>query len=138
MIQRIQSLYLAVAAVLGTIPIIVLNLPISEDPLMNSIIKALLQEAIILYTSICTVFVLLSIATIFLFKKRTLQIKFCISMIIYLLLLMGLSIINSINHSENKNYASEAFIAILLLLVYLALRAIKKDEELVRSVDRIR
>ena len=91
----------------------------------------------------------LSVVTIFLYKKRKLQITMC-----KLNLLLYLGVIFTVFYSGEKvleileinlglegelHYKLGAILPIVsVILVFLATRAIKKDEDLVRSADRIR
>ncbi len=85
---------------------------------------------------------ILSLVAIFLFKNRKLQ--FVIGRIIILinLFLLGLLIYLSLNLSGETNVSEKGigmFLPILVvLLIVLANKAIKKDEDLVKSVDRLR
>ena len=91
--------------------------------------------------------ILLPLVTIFCFKNRMLQIRLCA---VELVLLAGAEIFMAIYYYlSNRMFSMMEFhtqgfrIAIIfpivaLILDYLALRAIFKDETLVRSLDRIR
>ena len=79
------------------------------------------------------------------FKKRNIQIKVVLLNIGLTLLLIAVIIYYSIHLIEptetlsNKTSIIKFFVPFLsCFFSYLALRAIKKDEELVRSADRIR
>ena len=90
---------------------------------------------------------IIPLVTIFLFKNRMLQIRLCA---VELVLLVGAQIFMAIYYYlsnrmfEQLEFHTQGFrIAIIfplvaLILDYLALRAIFKDEMLVRSLDRIR
>ena len=90
---------------------------------------------------------IIPLVTIFLFKNRMLQIRLCT---VELVLLVGAQIFMAIYYYlsnrmfEQLEFHTQGFrIAIIfplvaLILDYLALRAIFKDEMLVRSLDRIR
>ena len=91
--------------------------------------------------------VIVPTVTIFLFKNRMLQIRLCA---VELVLLVGAQIFMAIYYYlSNRMFAQFEFhtqgfhIAIIfplvaLILDYFALRAIFKDEMLVKSLDRIR
>ena len=85
---------------------------------------------------------ILSIVTIFLFKNRQLQFVIGRISILINLFLLGLLIYVSLN-LPGETMVSEKGIGMFLpilaiLLVVLANKAIKKDEDLVKSVDRLR
>ena len=151
MIQRIQSIYLFLAfVILGWI----FFLPFAEFLTTNGesyIFKfnGIEQNADNIYTSTLAVTVLvavtclISLITILLYKKRNLQIRLCIY---NSLLLIGLLIcialysylaIKDLDAVYNFNFASILpFIA--LILIVLAFRRIRQDDQLVRGLDRIR
>lgn len=86
---------------------------------------------------------LISIITIFLFKKRLLQLRFIrYTQILKISILAYIAyVIHTI--TSTSEYSFTPSLGLLLIVIafvtdWLAYRAIKKDEELVRSVDRIR
>lgn len=92
----------------------------------------------------CTI---LPLITIFLFKRRWVQIRMCI---VEMVLLLGLQIFfvfylwrtqSSISVLENYSisYSVVSIVPLVgIILSYLAFRGIARDEALVRSLDRIR
>jgi len=86
----------------------------------------------------------LSFVTIFLFKKRIIQIRLCGLNLGFLPGLSGMIYYMGKTGAQNLNAADLSFNwplvfpLIAMVLVFLALRAIGKDEALVRSMDRIR
>ena len=143
MIQRIQTIYLFLASVISGGLIFVFNL---WNTLKEQIfVLDLFSEEQVTFKVIPLMFItssILSIVTIFLFKNRKLQ--FVIGRIIILinLFLLGLLIYLSLTLSGETMVSEKGigmFIPILvILLVVLANKAIKKDEDLVKSVDRLR
>jgi hypothetical protein len=84
-----------------------------------------------------------SLVTIFLYKKRMLQIRFTVFNILLMLGLMVLIYFNVSNQAEVMNASVEyklvnVFPLISAILSYLAIRGIGKDEAMIRSMDRIR
>ena len=84
----------------------------------------------------------LALITIFLFKKRKNQFVFNRLNIILNLFLLGFFVYRSLNLSGETS-VSEKGIGMLIpvfsiVFLVLANRAIKKDEDLVKSVDRLR
>lgn len=141
MIQRIQSVWLLLAAiVMGTLfyfPTYVftgtsmLNRSIGNDPL--AIILAVLS-------------IVLSLVTIFRFKNRKNQLSFtwlnilvCVGLQVWLFL--GISNFRSApaNATVAGHYWIGTFLPlIVLLLLFMAKAGIRKDEKLVKSLDRLR
>ncbi len=89
--------------------------------------------------SVASVLVLINI---FMYANRSLQIKLNIVAILLLIILLGLSIYQNGFLSGEKQFSEKdirlfvPFISIVLLLI--ANKYIKRDEQLVKSVDRIR
>lgn len=143
MIQRIQSIYLLLTTVLSGVIIFVFNL--WKTSTNNIYVVDLFNEEELSLKVIPVMFFLTSIlafVTIFLYKNRKLQ--FVIGRIIILinLFLLGLLIYLSLNLSGEAAVSEKGigmFIPVLaILLIVLANKAIKKDEDLVKSVDRLR
>ena len=129
MIQRIQSLYLLIAFVVGVI-VFNLSINIEFDELMNQTYRDNYGFLI------APVLLLLSL---FLFKKRSLQSLAVLIISLQQLLQIGL-LLPSFDLSDDINFTEIALLLsfITLVLSWLARRGIRKDEALVRSVDRIR
>ena len=155
MIQRIQTLYLLcivalmTAALFTPLAYFVAGTEVYE--LFAFSLKAEGAEqagqSTIYMGVIVALATVLPLITIFLFKNRMLQIRLCA---VELVLLSGAEIFMAIYYYlSNRMFSMMEFhtqgfrIAIIfplvaLILDYLALRAIFKDETLVRSLDRIR
>lgn len=144
MIQRIQSLYLLLAAAvsLGLPSVFYLwkNISGTEYFMMN-----LLTENEITIKIIPLLFItsgLLSLVTIFLFKNRKRQFVVNRFNILINLILLGvliyhlLTLSGEVQVSEKGIGATSPIIVIVLLVI--ANKAIKKDEDLVKSVERLR
>ncbi len=90
------------------------------------------------------VILLLSLVTIFLFRRRVLQARFCMYNILLKLGLLGMVAFQLLHFRKQEEAVSLAvtWIALMPLAAaffdYLAYRNIRKDELLVRSIDRIR
>ncbi len=136
MIQRIQTLYLAVVALCsGILPFVVSLWTLSGDVQISakdnlSVLATFLGVAV------------LAIIAIFLFKKRQHQFVLNRLNMILNLFLLGFFVYRSLNLSGGTA-VSEKGIGMLIpvfsiVFLVLANRAIKKDEDLVKSVDRLR
>ena len=152
MIQRIQSLYLlAVAALMIAAvftPLAYFVAGVEEFKLYAFALKKADSAQSTLYMGIIVaIAAVLPLVALFSFKNRMLQIRLCA---VELVLLVGAEIFMAIYYYlSNRMFAQFEFhtqgfhIAIIFPLVaiildYLALRAIFRDEMLVRSLDRIR
>ncbi|NSW45115.1 MAG: DUF4293 domain-containing protein [Bacteroidales bacterium] len=149
MIQRIQTLFLLIAFVLQIMmffqPLAILQ--INDATFYEIYIKGYVFNDQIQYSYSLLIFniitILLNLIIIFLYKNRILQMRFNIYNTILLIGLQGIVayIIYETAHQLNAEiflqYASILPI-IIAILHLLAFKYIKRDEELVRSADRIR
>jgi len=151
MIQRIQTFYLFLTGVvLGmmlVVPLGSLAVPAGEGYRFFFYgIENAEKEVIMKFISLAILLVfmpLFSFITIFFFKYRILQMRFCVYNIILMLASVGFIWFES--HQGARSLHAEtvfapAIVAPLIgaILTYLAFRGIRRDELLVRSVDRIR
>jgi hypothetical protein len=131
MIQRIQTIYLLIASIAFAL----LSFKIPFWSLNDEFIYA--QNDNKLYLLLITLFVF-SLIGIFLFKKRIVQMKLLrLSILIEFVVLVRLFLTY-----KELNTPLDAKVFFLLMSAFVALllayRGVKKDENLVRSVDRIR
>jgi len=136
MLQRIQTVYLILAAANALGLIFVFHLWITND---GSTVFA--KDELPVFAAFLASGVL-SMITIFLFKNRKLQFVLGRLNIILNFFLLGFFVYQSLNLS-GETKVSEKGIGMFLpiiSIVFLALanKAIKKDEDLVKSVDRLR
>lgn len=153
MIQRVQTIFLLLAFILQVIMFI---LPVSEFTVKgnNNLIMyatGFVSEGFIIdkmyNTSVVLIFLsftsLLTLATIFLYKRRPLQMRICIYNVI---LTIGFQVVliwfvhqigTLINAAVTYKYPF-IFPLVSAILLILAFRYIRKDEKLIRSLDRIR
>lgn len=153
MIQRIQSLYLLL--VIGLLNFMVF-FPISE--LISSSTEIVYKLgftgiktetevntafSIVPYSLLVALCLSVALVTLFLFKKRILQIRLTIFNIVLLVGLQGLAFYYT-NAAGNELDASYSFTILFVapivsaILSFLALRGISKDEALIRSLNRLR
>jgi len=143
MIQRIQTLYLIIAALVSGGLINVVYLWIENDSLVY--ILDLFESTSLLLKSIPALFLVstvLSLIAIFLFKNRKLQFVINRLNILTNLFLLGV-LLYYLLKLPGETVVSEKGIGIFIpivvvLLLVLANKAIHKDENLVKSVDRLR
>ena len=136
MIQRIQSLYLVIVILLNGVLSFYLPLWITSD---NIEIFAISQPIAI---SLFLLSVLISIITLFSFKRRKRQFVLGRINIILNFVLVGVFAYWTLSLPGEMDI-SEKGIGMLLpiisnVFIALANKAIKKDEDLVKSVDRLR
>lgn len=131
MIQRIQTIYLLIASIAFAL----LSFKIPFWSLNDAFMYA--QNDNKLYLLLITLFVF-SLIGIFLFKKRTVQMKLLrlsilTEFVVVVRLFLTYKELNTPLDAKVFFLLMSAFVALLL-----AYRGVKKDENLVRSVDRIR
>ena len=133
MIQRIQSLYIFLYIV---IKCFLLYMSLTYKSLFHFFINK-----VDLLSSVLILLIIFSIVTLLSFKKRKTQIKLMYFLItLQLLFMISISIftymeVDSLNFLQNY----QTILCIIgLLLLLLCLRGIKKDQNLIDSIDRIR
>ena len=136
MIQRIQTIYLLISAlIMGAL---YLWFPVITDTDGNVILDR--SELVILIPIFLSI--ALAIISIFNFKKRQMQFVLNRLNILLSFVLLGVFVYRSLTLS-GETLVSEKGIGILLPIIsivflVLANKAIKKDEDLVKAVDRLR
>ncbi len=143
MIQRIQSIYLFIASLVSGGLVFVFNLWSNLKEQIFAL-DLLMRESFLLKV-IPLLFLLSAVVSfldIFLFKNRKLQFVIGRLIILINLFLLGLLIYVSLTLPGEISISKKGigmFLPILVvLLIVLANKAIKKDEDLVKSVDRLR
>ncbi len=136
MLQRIQTIYLLISAGVSAGLIFVFNLWITTEEVV------FYAKDDILYLSLFLGSAALSLIAIFKYNNRQTQFVLGRLNIILNFILLGLFVYRSLNLSGETD-VSEKGIGMLLpifsiVFLVLANKAIKKDEELVKSVDRLR
>ena len=131
MIQRIQSLYLLLAAI--SLTLVSFKVPIYT--LNEVVFMAQDDTKIFVLTSVGAIF---SFLGIFKFKNRKFQMKL-IRLTVLIEMIIGIRIFILFNKFEVViNIYFMFLMAFTLIASILAYRGVKKDDNLVRSVDRIR
>ena len=136
MIQRIQSIYLGIVALVAGV------LPFFVNLWINAKGAAIYAQDELLIAGAFYISGALALLTIFLFKNRKNQFVVNRLNMILNLFLLGFFVYRSLNLSGEAS-VSEKGIGMLIpvfsiVFLVLANRAIKKDEDLVKSVDRLR
>ena len=139
MIQRIQSIYLFIVTALG--------LTQCFFPFATVQGMSLGMNNCYIYAGLAAITPIISLVSIFMFKKRILQMRLnsfnIILMVFQIISMLGYFFYNKSNNIVEEIISSHilmpfALPIINIILTYLAIRAIGKDEALVRSLDRLR
>jgi len=137
MLQRIQTIYLLLAFVVtGILPFFIPLWTMTD----GKVYFFMQNQVYVVLFGLSTTLSLLSIIS---YKKRQNQFVIGRLNIILNLILLGLFVYRSLNVSGETLAVSEKGIGMFLpivaiVLLVLANKAIKKDEDLVKSVDRLR
>ena len=147
MIQRIQTLYVLISAILLGL---LFSLPFADIVFGNQeylfdIRGIVLNDKITTSGLPIAIFIamtlLIHVVVLFIYKKRILQMRMLVFSIILMLGLFGIFYFftyYSFDDAEIHFKLCVAFPLVAIIFDYLAIRAIGKDEALIRSVDRIR
>ncbi|MEY3435638.1 MAG: hypothetical protein RL335_94 [Bacteroidota bacterium] len=141
MIQRIQSLWFLLASVAG---FLTYQLPLWEGRLMENGIKKFNATDNLLFFALTIAISILALATIFLFKNRQLQKKLSVIGILVSLGLIALEFYfvndfkTTLNLSESTWKPGALMPILIAIFFFLALQGIRKDEKLIKSLDRLR
>lgn len=152
MIQRIQTVFL-LGALAAVITLFFANIAIisSKDVVMFNLngyhlfgISSYIPASSTLWLKITGyVLVFLILVTIFSFKNRKLQMQICLLNIFIALGLNGMIYYfprhyNGAVTTSVAYYYSVLFPLVAVVLLFLAYRAIRKDDRLIKSLDRLR
>ncbi|MEW6774357.1 MAG: DUF4293 domain-containing protein [Bacteroidota bacterium] len=143
MIQRIQSIYLLLVGILSSL---LFFFPFQKNIVGLSEIKAIQlslmenENNFLLIASILNLIILVdSITSIFLFRNRKLQMILCLYLLAMNIAMLGLMYFGSTQIDGMPTYQLPFVIPVLnIILSFFAYKNIKRDEELVKSADRIR
>jgi predicted neutral ceramidase superfamily lipid hydrolase len=155
MLQRIQTIYLLIIAILSGITLFfpVADLINTKDNLIYLVdIKGVtliqqtgnvLVSTTWLLSAFAAVFGIIALITLFSYKNRVKQIRLSVINMLFMLGYYVLLVINIWSASKQLNAEWHLHFAtvlplISLILNYLAIGAIGKDEKLVKSLDRLR
>ena len=147
MIQRIQTVYLLIAGLLmvALFKLKFADLAVNEE-IYTFIASGVFNGETMIFSGLplmilIGIIVFLHVAAIFLYKKRILQIRILVFTMILMLGLTGLFfyfVYSGFDDVQIDFKISVVFPVVAFILDYLAIRAIGKDEALIRSLNRIR
>jgi peptidoglycan/LPS O-acetylase OafA/YrhL len=138
MIQRKQSLWLLLATAFDATTF---RFPIYSGDWMKDTTPAAIDlnaNTTIWFTILTVLAGGLAFATIFLFKNRKMQLRFCFLGIFITLALLALYILEISNFYSGNIALWAIFYIGALIFLFLAIRGIRKDQKLIRSLDRLR
>jgi hypothetical protein len=139
MIQRIQSVWLLLAAIFAAITFsIPFYVGAMTDVAGLSATTQLTAKTNLLLTTLTVLSGATAFGAIFLFENRKLQLKVSILGILFTILLLVVYILQLKNFTSGS-FALSCVIHFGIMAFYiLAIRGIRKDEKLIKSLDRLR
>lgn len=148
MLQRIQTLFLI--GVL-TLAVLIMYIPIYElvkEPSLSSDSSTVSSDQFTVFNNAILAIIngaigVLALIAIFLFKNRSLQIRACNLALLIDCIFIGLLFFSADTMSSTLrmrvHYLYGSYLPIInAVFLFLAVRFVKKDEELIRSADRLR
>lgn len=147
MLQRIQTVYMLISAMLIGF---LFSLPFAEISANDKIylfnIKGIIHNGDLVHNGspiaiLIGIILILHVIALFIYKKRILQIRILVFSILLMLGLFGMFYFFTYYSFKGAAVSFKipvAFPLVAIILDYLAIRAIGKDEALIRSIDRIR
>lgn len=137
MIQRIQSIYLLLAGLFSAFTLFVPLITPCKDEM-----QATEHLSPWLYNVIAFVIIILALVTIFNFKKRKRQIQFInytlACCVLWYIAFAACTYFSALYDEGYNLHIGLLFPLLSVITLFLAKKAIKHDEDLVRAVDRIR
>ncbi len=130
MLQRLQSVYLALAALFCIVFLFVDSIE------QNDVYSSALDHTPLLVLSIISAVV--GLADVFLYRNRPLQINICRFNLLLLLAMIGIAFYLEYLDKDFSPWMGMAIPFLALALNLMAIRGIRADENLVRSMDRLR
>ena len=147
MIQRIQTVFLFLSAIFAGILFFapIASFGVGEEILNLSIFGVENHTNAFLLLALAILMFVVPVVTIFMYKKRELQLKLSSLNVFLNALFCGLIFLFYVDNiqerlqAETVVYAFGTYIPLInMVLSILAMRWIKKDIELIKSIDRLR
>jgi len=155
MIQRVQTVYLFLTTILSVIFLSghIIKFPDGQKNVLDISSEGIrIAENVdgpatlwilMILTSLVLLILLFSFITVFFYRKRKIQMKLAAVVIILVCLLLLGSVgyyffVTRLYTGEIRLGLNMIILPVMLLFSYLAYRGISKDEELVKSYDRLR
>lgn len=141
MLRRIQSVWLLLAAACG---FVMAQLPVFEAVLPSGVVQKINPAGSLLLFAIIIGIACLATVLIFLYKNRSLQFKLSVAAIVLAVLAIIIQVMQvedykTANVITKGTYQWGALLPIaMVVFLFLAARAIYKDEKLIKSLDRLR
>ena len=130
MVQRIQTLFWLINLLLLLIAYYFFPWPVGAFPFDTSVVPA--KEIFVGGVAA------LQLITLLAYKKRLIQLRFTMALQVLYIVVLGWFAYYWWQSQQYDSLGWGGVLAVSILLLVLAYRAVQRDERLVRSVDRIR
>ena len=143
MVQRIQSVYLLLVAALSAALFFVTIYSVETAGTAAPAVQEFKVPSNTIYLILNSIAGLMALVTIFLYKNRSMQIRLSNLNMLIICIFIG-TVFYFADHSKADasslvHYSIGCYFPLIqLVFTFLAMRAIRKDEALVRSADRLR
>jgi hypothetical protein len=138
MIQRIQSIWLLLAAVFA---FLTFKLPFYQGAILQATANVKPEvdaQSTIWLTIVAALTGALAFINIFFFNNRKLQLRICVFGIILAVVLIALCFMEMMKFTSGSLALSCIIYFAIIAFYILALNGIRKDEKLIKSMDRLR
>lgn len=136
MIQRIQTIWLLLAAAASFASLKLSFYSGKKDSMQFEQLSGSTGSFFLLVLSVAVA--LLSVVSIFLFKNRKLQMRLALAGFVAQLVVLFLSIQETAAFTEGNYTLTSIFSFVIPVFLMLAVLGIRKDEKLIKSMDRLR
>lgn len=129
--QRIQTVFLSISAI-AALAFLFAPIGIVDEQTVHG-------KDDVVAAAIAIGIALISLFIITQFKDRKLQLRFCKLNILIACFLLGFTLFAALNNYDTPRYEFAIGIPVLIILsLFFAQRNVKKDDDLVKSMDRFR
>ncbi|WP_207495449.1 DUF4293 domain-containing protein [Aridibaculum aurantiacum] len=141
MIQRIQSIWLLLAAIVA---FVYTQVPLFTGTLPDGLERNYLATENLLLFALAVAVGLIAATAIFLYKNRPMQMRLCFFGLLGSIALIALEVLRLDNFKTDYQvatgtYAWGSLLPIFLIVFFiLAWRGVRKDQKLIKSMDRLR
>ncbi|HEY8397895.1 MAG TPA: DUF4293 domain-containing protein [Flavihumibacter sp.] len=141
MIQRIQTVWLALAAICG---IAMAKVPLFSATLADNSVRNFLATESLLSFALAIGIAAMSLVAIFLYKNRPTQFKLAVIGLLLSAAVVALQVYSveafkkSINMVQGTYQWGGLLPIAMIIFLFLAAKGIRKDEKLIKSLDRLR
>lgn len=136
MIQRIQTIWLLLAAAASFASLKLSFYSGKKDSMQFEQLSGSTGSFFLLVLSVAVA--LLCVVSIFLFKNRKLQMRLALAGFVAQLVVLFLSIQETAAFTEGNYTLTSIFSFVIPVFLMLAVLGIRKDEKLIKSMDRLR